>query len=91
MVLTGMPASFTSPFGGEVDPSSGRVRGPSFVTFTKAPSPVGYAADLSPKGRGAERVPGAIWPHPPARHLPLDGGGWEGVRPTLEHFGRSAI
>ena len=56
MVLAGIPAAFTSPFGGEVDPSSGRVRGPSSSTLTKAPSPVGYAADLSPKGRGERPV-----------------------------------
>ncbi|GEM_PF-1860626 len=52
-----MTSSFTSPFGGEVDPPSGRVRGPSLHTLLKAPSPVGSAADLSPKGRGKECTP----------------------------------
>ncbi|KFC61988.1 Release factor glutamine methyltransferase [Devosia sp. LC5] len=45
----------TSPFGGEVGPQ-GRVRGPSSAPHReKAPSPAGFAVDLSPEGRGEER------------------------------------
>ena len=51
---------FTSPFGGEVDPPSGRVTGPSLAPGAeKAPSPAGSAVDLSPEGRGEES-----WFHP---------------------------
>ncbi len=40
----------------------------------RPPSPA-----LPVKGRVTHRVPGTALPSNPARHLPLDGGGWEGV------------
>jgi hypothetical protein len=36
------------------------------------------------RGEVPHRVFGSISPNIPAQHLPLDGGGWEGVFPTLE-------
>ncbi|KFC62540.1 hypothetical protein FF80_03635 [Devosia sp. LC5] len=49
---------FTSPFGGEVDPlGSGEGAFPKHRARKKAPSPVGFAADLSPKGRGEAAPP----------------------------------
>ncbi len=67
----------------------GRMRGQRTFqhhhTRGENPSPVSRCAraNLRRKGGGAYRVLGTILPHPPAGHLPLDGGGWEGVCHTL--------
>ncbi len=39
------------------------------------------------KGEVSYRIWGAILPNSPARHLPLDGGGWVGVLHARETLG----
>jgi release factor glutamine methyltransferase len=48
-------ALYTSPFGGEVNPSSGRVRGPSTSAEPGKGPLTRPSADLSPEGRGEGR------------------------------------
>jgi release factor glutamine methyltransferase len=52
---TWFEALFTSPFGGEVDPSSGRVRGPASTTEPGKGPLTRPSADLSPQGGGEDR------------------------------------
>ena len=49
------PLLLTSPFGGEVDPSSGRVRGPLLGKVPVEGPLTRPSADLSPEGRGEEK------------------------------------
>nr|WP_316356697.1 peptide chain release factor N(5)-glutamine methyltransferase [Devosia sp.] len=56
---------FTSPFVGEVDPFSGRVRGPSPGSAAQEGSLTRPSADLSPEGRGEEGRFDLIVSNPP--------------------------
>ena|GEM_PF-4325338 len=73
-----LPSGATRPGGGAPSPARGEGRSGGCGLIVRAPSP---PPSLPHQGGGVVRCP---WHHlaPSAeRHLPLDGGGWEGVEP----------